>query len=104
MFPVVAIVTYEIAAVAIVVYPAPNTPLVELFPPEIRLVATLKSPKSVASPVVAIVIYWITFTFPETYPPAHIPLVDDAHDAGTKPNKFIKSPKSVALPVELIEI
>ena len=66
------------------VSPPPVTPLIVLDTPSRAAVAVVKSPKSVALPVVAIVIYSITFkTVEVVVPPAKIPLVVEAKQAGT---------------------
>ena len=62
------------------------------------------SPKSCAFPVVDIVIKQISFTLPpDDHPRMITDLVGEEHDAPLKEVK-VKSPKSVALPVDAIVI
>ena len=81
------------------VYPPIKRPVVLLEAAPINLRPTVRSPKSIASPVEAIVTYWMTFV--EELPPAEIPLVGEAN-----PEFWFrvvsKSPKSRAFPVVAI--
>jgi len=87
------------------VNPPPKTPLVELEQALIPKLGTLKSPKSIASPVELIVMYSIVLNSVNAgvgvNPPPKIPLVE-LEQALKAPLPTLKSPKSIASPVELI--
>ena len=78
--------------------PPPNTPRVVEEHPASPYLATVKSPKSVALPVVAMVMYSITLELAPSVPPPNTPRVveEQAPSILLSP---VKSPKSVALPV-----
>ena len=76
--------------------PPANNALVEFEHPRAPFLATLKLPKSVASPVVAIVMKSITSVV--SAPPPNNPRVDDAAGA-TVVLTVDKSPKLTAFPV-----
>ena len=107
--PVELIVMYSIVfkyvAAGVDVNPPAKTPLVELEQALKPFLPTLKSPKSTASPVELIVMYSIVLKYVNAgvgvNPPAKIPLVE----LEQTPKLYLptlKSPKSIASPVELI--
>ena len=74
--------------------PPPNTPLEPLLVAASPYLATVRSPKYIAFPVVAMVMYWITLEGP--FPPPNTPL--EPSEVAARLNRAAsKSPKSMAL-------
>ena len=83
--------------------PPPMTPRVDDAPLPGVYLTTVKSPKSVASPVVAMVTYCIIFTADGIYAPALIPLVGDEKPVFlTNAASSANLPKSTAFPLVAI--
>jgi len=108
-FPVELIVMYSITlslvAAGVGVKPPPKTPLVELEQALKSSLSTLKSPKSIAFPVELMVMYSITLNLVAAgvgvKPPPKTPLVE-LEQALKSSLPTLKSPKSIAFPVELM--
>jgi hypothetical protein len=68
----------------------------------VALATTVKSPKSIAFPVVAIVTYSIVFLFiPDSAAPPKIPRVADAQPE-VNPLGVVNAPKLIEFPVDAI--